>query len=58
MNTRIFWAMQHVCRAIREARLSFNCWWLSQRVEFLEWRLAFDVLAPQPQPVQLDMSPE
>lgn len=47
----MYWASQHVCLAMRETRFSFHCWWLSQRLEFLEWRLGFDVLAPQPHSV-------
>jgi hypothetical protein len=57
MNTRMYWGVQHVCQSMREIRFSFNCWWLSQRVEFLEWRLAFDVVSPQPQPVHVKISP-
>lgn len=53
MKTRMYWARQHVRRAMRETRHSFNCWWLSQRVEFLEWRLGFDVLDPQPHPASV-----
>lgn len=47
MKTRMYWASQHVRLAIHEIRHSFNCWCLGQRVEFLEWRLALDALAPQ-----------
>jgi hypothetical protein len=49
----MYWASQHVYRAMRETHLTFNCWWLSQQVEYLEWRLGFDVLASQSQPVSI-----
>jgi hypothetical protein len=39
MKTTIYWAMRHGCRAMHELRFRATCWWLSQQVEFLEWRL-------------------
>lgn len=53
MKTRIYWAMQHSCRAIHEYRFRATCWWLSQRVEFLEWRMRREAFMPtvEPNPV-------
>ncbi len=56
MNTRIYRSVQHASRMVHEIRFNCNCWWLSQQVEFLEWRLGFDVLAPQSQPVSIPIS--
>ena len=39
MKTTIYWTMQHSRRAAHELRFRATCWWLSQQVEFLEWRL-------------------
>ena len=39
MKTTIYWTMQHSRRALHEFRFRATCWWLSQQVEFLEWRL-------------------
>lgn len=50
MKTRSYWASQHVCRAMREMRFTFGCWWLSQRVEFLVWKLGVDGLKAYPVP--------
>jgi hypothetical protein len=47
MQTRIYWTMQHSRWALHECRFRATCWWLSQQVEFLEWRLRH-ALAPKP----------
>jgi hypothetical protein len=39
MKTTIYWAAQHSGRAMHEFRFRITYWWLSQRVEFLEWRM-------------------
>jgi hypothetical protein len=49
MKTRIYWTMQHSHRAVHEFRFRATCWWLSQQVEFLEWRLRLDALMPPAQ---------
>jgi hypothetical protein len=58
MRTRIYWTIRHAGRAMREIRFMCRCWWLNQRVEFLEWRLGLDALAPQSQPVPLQALPD
>lgn len=46
MKTTIYWAAQHIRRAALEFRFRAMCWWLSQQVEFLEWRLRLEALMP------------
>ena len=46
MKTTIYWAMQHGRRAVHEFRFRAMCWWLSQQVEFLEWRMQREALTP------------
>jgi hypothetical protein len=50
MKTTIYWAMRHGCRAMHELRFRATCWWLSQQVEFLEWRMRREVLMPTAEP--------
>lgn len=52
MNTRIHWSIQRVRRAMYELRFKYTRWWLSQRVEFLEWQLGLETLVPQPMSVR------
>lgn len=47
MKTTIYWAIQHCCSVVLEFRFRVACWWLSQHVEFLEWRLKLEgMLSP------------
>lgn len=46
MKTTIYWTMQHSRLAVHEFHFRATCWWLSQQVEFLEWRLWLEVLMP------------
>jgi hypothetical protein len=46
MKPTIYWTMQHSRRALHELRFRATCWWLSQQVEFLDWRLRH-ALAPK-----------
>jgi hypothetical protein len=54
MKTTIYWTMQHSRRTVHEFRFRATCWWLSQQVEFLEWRLRLEALMPS---VQSDPMP-
>ncbi|MCI0426889.1 MAG: hypothetical protein L0Z46_02590 [Nitrospiraceae bacterium] len=54
MKTTIYWTMQHSRRAVEKFRFRATCWWLSQQVEFLEWRQRLEVLMP---PAQSDPVP-
>lgn len=49
MKTTIYWAIQHIRRAACELRIRAACWWLTQQVEFLGWRLRLEVLMPPAQ---------
>ena len=49
MKTTIYWTRQHSRRAVHEFRFRASCWWLSQQVEFLEWRLRMEALMPSEQ---------
>lgn len=49
MKTMIYWATQHSRRAVHEFRFRATCWWLSQQVEFLEWRLRLEASMPPAQ---------
>jgi hypothetical protein len=53
MNTRIYRSIQHARWMVHEIRFKCNCWWLSQRVGFLEWRLGLDAPEPQPVPIRV-----
>jgi hypothetical protein len=58
MKTIIYWTIQHSRQAVHEFRLRTSYWWLSQQVEFLEWRMRWEVLVlpaesnPVPMPVR------
>jgi hypothetical protein len=54
VKTTIYWTMQHSRRTVHELRFRAACWWLSQQVEFLAWRLRMEALMP---PVQSDPAP-
>ena len=41
-----YWVMRYGCCAARDLRFRITCWWLSQQVEFLEWRLRREGLMP------------
>ena len=42
MKTTIYWSLQHIRQAAHEIRFRAACWWLSQQVEFLDWRLRLE----------------
>ena len=46
MATRIYWMMHHSRCAWHELSFRITCWWLSQQVEFLEWRLRIETAVP------------
>lgn len=46
MKTTVYWTIQHSRRTAHELRFRATCWWLSQQVEFLEWRLRLEALMP------------
>jgi hypothetical protein len=46
MKTTIYWAMQHSRCAVHDFGFCATCWWLSQQVEFLEWRLKLHAVMP------------
>ena len=48
MTTRLYWTIQHMNRWMHDRRFAAGCWWLSQQVDFLEWRRRLDGLMPQP----------
>jgi hypothetical protein len=58
MKTIIYWTIQHSRQAVHEFHLRTTYWWLSQQVEFLEWRMRWEVLVlpaesnPVPTPVR------
>ncbi|HEV8329325.1 MAG TPA: hypothetical protein VGQ08_17755 [Nitrospiraceae bacterium] len=49
MKTTIYWTILHSRRAVHEFRFRAACWWLSQQVEFLKWRLRLEALMPPTQ---------
>ena len=49
MKTMIYWTVEHSRHAVHEFRFRATCWWLSQQVEFLEWRLRLEGLMPAAQ---------
>lgn len=51
MKAKLFWAIEHAKRGIHDLRFATTCWWLSQQVDFLEWRARLDALMPKQQPV-------
>jgi hypothetical protein len=46
MKTTIYWTVQHSRRVVYEFHFRATCWWLSQQVEFLEWRMRQEALIP------------
>lgn len=42
MKTTIYWTLQHIRQVAHEIRFRAACWWLSQQVEFLDWRLRLE----------------
>ena len=46
MKTKIYWIIQHNHRAAHDLRFRARCWWLSQQVSILGWRLRLEDLLP------------
>lgn len=44
MKATIYWTIRHLGRARQELAFRATCWWLSQQVDFLEWRLQIEAL--------------
>ena len=42
MTTTIYWMLEHIRQGVREMRFRAACWWLSQQVELLDWRLRLE----------------
>ena len=49
MKTTIYWAIHHSRCGVHEFRFRATYWWLSQQVEFWEWRLRLETLMPPAQ---------
>jgi hypothetical protein len=43
MKTILERVMRHGCSAVHEFRFRASCWWLSQQVEFLRWRMRLEI---------------
>ncbi|WP_455243971.1 hypothetical protein [Petrachloros mirabilis] len=52
MKAKAYWAVRHIRQRAWDFRFATTCWWLSQRVDFLEWLWRLDALIPQVQPVR------
>ena len=48
MKTKYFWTIRHLKQAERNLRFSARCWWLSQQIDFFEWRMTVTGTFPQP----------
>lgn len=46
MKATIYWTVQHIRRTAQELHFNARCWWLSQQVDFLEWRVRLEALMP------------
>ena len=44
MTTTMYWTLEHIRQASREMGFRASCWWLSQQVECLHWRLYLELL--------------
>lgn len=53
MKTQLYWTIQHLRREMHDLRFAAACWWLSQRVDFLEWCWHLEALMPQLIPVSV-----
>lgn len=42
MRTAIYWTARHCRGAVRQRQFCLRCWWLSQQVDFLDWRLRLE----------------
>jgi hypothetical protein len=49
MKTTIYWTALHIRRAAHDLHFKATCWWLSQQVELLRWRLRLGALMPHAQ---------
>ncbi len=54
MKTAIYWTVQHIHDAAHDLRFRAKCWWLSQQVDFLEWRWHLEAPGTS---VQVDSAP-
>lgn len=48
MKTKLFWTIRHLEQTARSLRFTARCWWLSQQIDFFEWRMMVHVALPQP----------
>jgi hypothetical protein len=53
MKAKLYWLGQHLKQEIHDLRFSAKCRWLSQHVEFLEWRWRVDGLLPSSRPAMV-----
>lgn len=53
MKSRVFWIIQHLKGFAQDLRFTAKCWWLSQHVDFLEWRWRVDGLLPSSRPAMV-----
>lgn len=56
MKAKAYWAAQHIKQRARDFRFAITCWWLSQRVDFLEWQWRLDALIVQAQPIRAQIT--
>jgi hypothetical protein len=48
MKTTFYWTIQHLKQGARNLRFTARCWWLSQQIDFCEWRMTVNVMRSQP----------
>ncbi len=53
MKAKLYWLGQHLKQDIHDLHFNMKCWWLSQHVDFLEWRWRVDGLLPSSQPIMV-----
>lgn len=53
MKANLYWTIQHLKRGMHDIRFAAKCWWLSQQIEFLTWRIQVDLRFSVPAPAVL-----
>lgn len=48
MKAKFYWTTRHLKQTARNLRFSARCWWLSQQIDFLEWRMTVNATLSQP----------
>ncbi|MBA5868703.1 MAG: hypothetical protein GDA68_01665 [Nitrospira sp. CR2.1] len=48
MKTTLTWTIRHLKQHARHLRFTARCWWLSQQIDFCEWRMTVNAGLAEP----------